>query len=160
MNYATRRLRRLRSRASSILLLLHRVPNVRFIFSHNGALFPFITDRISVQHQNDIIMEQYNGLNLREILQQKTIYFDIAISRPYQYDVVWALGMPTERLLYGTDFPYTKQHDTASYLDGYNGPKESGSFNDEKYLQENFVETFPSIAEKVCKTCLCRTKRR
>ena len=131
--------------------VLHRHPNVHFLFSHNGGAFPFVADRIGTQHHDDVIMKVNGGKDLREVLKKSNIYFDTAISRPYQYSVVKELGLPTEHLIYATDFPYTKRHDSAAYLDGYDGPKKSGLFNDaemQDICRNNALKLFPRLQKE------------
>lgn len=66
-----------------------------------------------------------------------------------QYPVLKDLGIPTEHLLYATDYPYTKRTNNFTYLVGYDAPKASGVFNDaemEDILYKNSLKVFPRIA--------------
>ncbi|KAK6379789.1 uncharacterized protein PV06_00326 [Exophiala oligosperma] len=138
---------------SSGLLLRH--PNVKFLFSHNGGAFPFLADRIGAQHIDEIIAKNNNGLRLREILSTKNIYFDTSISSSYQYPLLKELGVPHERLLYATDFPYTRRGDSTScYLAGADAPRASGLFNDqemEDIFRNNSLKLFPRLAKEYAK---------
>lgn len=67
-----------------------------------------------------------------------------------QYAVVKDIGMPVERLLYATDYPYTMRFDDKTYLEGYEAPKKSGLFSDsdmEKIVRLNALSVFPRLAK-------------
>ncbi|KAJ5626399.1 2-amino-3-carboxymuconate-6-semialdehyde decarboxylase [Penicillium lagena] len=132
---------------SSVLV---RQPDIRFLFSHNGGAFPYLADRIGRQHLDNVVTKKNEGLTMRDILATKNIYFDTSISSPMQYPIIKDLGIPSKRLLYATDYPYTKRDDNITYLDGYNAPKDSGLYNDaemEGILRENSLELFPRLAK-------------
>lgn len=128
---------------------------MKFLFSHNGGAFPFLADRIGAQHIDEIIAKNNNGLRLREILSTKNIYFDTSISSSYQYPLLKELGVPHERLLYATDFPYTRRGDSTScYLAGADAPRASGLFNDqemEDIFRNNSLKLFPRLAKEYAK---------
>jgi predicted TIM-barrel fold metal-dependent hydrolase len=87
---------------------------------------------------------------MRDLLATKNIYFDTSISSPMQYPIIKDLGIPSKRLLYATDYPYTKRFDNSTYLDGYDAPKESGLYNDTEMdgiLRENSLALFPRLAK-------------
>lgn len=130
--------------------LLQRVPNVRFLFSHNGGAFPYLADRIGRQHLDNVVTKANNGLGTRELLSTKNIYLDTSISSPMQYPVIKDLGIPVEHLLYATDYPYTMRFDDKTYLEGYEAPKKSGLFTDadmEKIIRLNSLAVFPRLAK-------------
>lgn len=71
-----------------------------------------------------------------------------------QYPLLKNLEMPVERLLYATDYPYTKRFDNKTYMDGYNAPKNSGVFSDadmDKILSGNSLSLFPRLAKLYAK---------
>ena len=126
------------------------MPNVRFLFSHNGGAFPYLADRIGRQHMDNVIVKTNDGKTLRELLSTKNVYFDTSISSPMQYHVIKDLGMPVEHLLYATDYPYTMRFDDTTYLEGYDAPKNSGLFSDQdmqKILRLNSLSLFPRLAK-------------
>ncbi|MCJ1300686.1 hypothetical protein MMC08_003483 [Hypocenomyce scalaris] len=130
--------------------LLLRQPHVRFLFSHNGGAFPYLADRIGRQHMDNVITKTNEGLTTRQLLSTKNIFFDTSISSPMQFPVVKDLGIPTEHLLYATDFPYTKRFDDITYLEGYTAPRDSGLFTDsdmEDILRNNSLRVFPRLAK-------------
>lgn len=130
--------------------VLTRHPEIRFLFSHNGGAFPYLADRIGRQHLDNVITKTNRGLNMRDILTTRNIYFDTSISSPMQYPIMKNLGIPYQRLLYATDYPYTKRFDNVTYLDGYNAPKQSGVYDDtemEGILRENSLGLFPRLAK-------------
>jgi predicted TIM-barrel fold metal-dependent hydrolase len=134
--------------------ILLRTPNVRFLFSHTGGAFPYLADRIGVQHLDNVIIKSNSGKVMRDLLSTANIYFDTSISSPMQYPLIKDLGIPVEHLLYATDYPYTKRFDNKTYLDGYNGPKNSGLFSDadmEKILNKNSLQLFPRLAKLYAK---------
>ena len=134
--------------------LLERCTNIKFLFSHNGGAFPFLADRIGGAHLNDLLMKANNGMDLRRVLSTRNIYVDTSISSSMQYPVLKDLGIPTEHLLYATDYPYTKRTNNSTYLVGYDAPKNSGLFDDEdmeNILYKNSLKVFPRIAEEFAK---------
>ena len=130
--------------------LLLRQPNVRFLFSHNGGAFPYLADRIGRQHMDNVITKTNEGMTTRQLLSTKNIFFDTSISSPMQYPIIKDLGIPTEHLLYATDYPYTKRFDDITYLEGYTAPRDSGLFTDsdmEDILRNNSLRVFPRLAK-------------
>lgn len=128
--------------------ILIRMPNVRFLFSHNGGAFPYLADRIGVQHLDNVITKTNSGKNMREILSSSNIFFDTSISSPMQYPLIKDLCIPVEHLLYATDYPYTMRFDNDTYLAGFDAPKKSGVFSDEemnKILYRNSLAVFPRL---------------
>jgi 6-methylsalicylate decarboxylase len=133
---------------------LVRLPDIRFLFSHNGGAFPYLADRLGVQHMDDIIANNNDGLRLRDLVSTKNIYFDTSISSSFQYHVIKDLGIPTEHLIYATDYPYTWRPDNKTYLDGYDAPKKSGLFTDgdmEDIVRNNSLKLFPRLAKEYAK---------
>jgi 6-methylsalicylate decarboxylase len=134
--------------------LLTRLPNLHFLFSHNGGAFPYLADRIGAQHLDNVIVPANKGLTLRDVLATKNIFFDTSISSSFQYTVVKDLGVPTEHLLYATDFPYTKRFDNKTYLEGYEAPLKSGLFSEgdmEDIVRNNSLRLFPRLAKEYAK---------
>ncbi len=130
--------------------ILQQAPSVRFLFSHNGGAFPYLADRIGVQHLDNVITKSNSGKTLREVLNTSNIYFDTSISSPMQYPLIRDLQIPVEHLLYATDYPYTMRFDNETYLAGYDAPKQSGVFTDadmEKILFKNSLQVFPRLAK-------------
>ncbi len=111
-----------------------------------------MADRIGAQHLDEQIAKNNDGLRLRQILSTKNIYLDTSISSSMQYPVLQDLGLPTEHLLYATDYPYTVRRDTTScYQVGYEAPKGSGLFDEkdmEGILRENALKLFPRLAKE------------
>jgi hypothetical protein len=132
--------------------LLTRYPNIRFLFSHNGGAFPFLAGRIGKQHVDTTIMRNNNGKTLLQLLQTSNIFFDSAVSAPFQYRLmVEDLGIPRDHIVYATDYPYTFRPDTKLYLDGYEAPRSSGVFSTEELesglVRENALRhLFPRLA--------------
>lgn len=135
---------------SSGLLLRH--PNVKFLFSHNGGAFPFLADRIGAQHIDEVIAKNNDGMRLREIVSTKNIYLDTSISSSMQYPLIKDLGIPTDHLLYATDFPYTRRSDsTGCYQAGWDAPYNSGLFDNqamEDIIRNNSLKVFPRLAKE------------
>ena len=127
-----------------------RYPKIRFLFSHNGGAFPFLADRIGAQHIDEMIAKNNKGLRLRDLVSQSNLYLDTAITSAMQYPLLKELGIPTQHLLYATDFPYTVRSDsTSSYKAGYDAPKNSGVFDEqalEDIVRNNALKLFPRLA--------------
>lgn len=105
---------------------------------------------------DEMIAANNNGLRLREILSTKNIYLDTSISSSYQYPLLKELGIPTEHLLYATDFPYTKRRgvSTSCYQAGWDAPHKSGLFSSEDMddiVRNNSLKLFPRLAEEYAK---------
>lgn len=132
--------------ASGFLL---RYPNIKFLFAHNGGAFPFIADRIGAYHIDTIIAQNNDGMCLRDLFASQNIYFDTALASAFQFPVLKDLGLPTERLLYATDWPYTERVDnTGSDKVGYDEVKRSGLFDDddmEDIVRNNSLKLFPRL---------------
>lgn len=135
--------------ASGFLL---RYPNIKFLFAHNGGAFPFIADRIGAYHIDTMIMQNNNGMRLRELFASQNIYLDTALSSAFQFHVLKDLGIPKERLLYATDWPYTERlDDTGSDKAGYDETKRSGLFDDddmEDIVRNNSLKLFPRLQKE------------
>lgn len=81
-----------------------------------------------------------------------------------QYPLIKDLGVPTEHLLYATDFPYTVRKDsTGCFQAGYDEPKKSGLFDDaamEDIVRNNALKVFPRISEEFKKLEAASERRR
>ena len=130
--------------------VLTRYTEIAFVFSHAGGAFHYLADRIEAQHLDEVIAGAGGGLRLRDLLVTKKLYFDTALSAPYQFPVLQALGITPDRLLYGPDWPYTDRIDsTASYTAGYDGPQGSELFSDAEMLgiaRDNALRLLPRPA--------------
>lgn len=85
-------------------------------------------------------------------MTSKNLYFDTALSASYQFSVLREIGVTPDRLIFGSDFPYTERADsTASYAAGYTEPVKSGLFDDNQLLgiaSENALSLFPRLAQE------------
>lgn len=91
-------------------------------------------------------------MRLRDIVSTRGIYFDTSISSAMQYPLIRDLGIPTEHLLYATDFPYTARKDsTGCFQAGYDEPKKSGLFDGAAMadiVRNNALRVFSRISEE------------
>lgn len=113
------------SRTIASLLMNHttiRFPDIRFIFSHGGGAVPFLTFRFQrmVGGDPDLLKASPDGA----IPLIRRLYFDTAQAwNQYTMPSLTAL-MPTDHILFGSDFP------AASPLDTVNGLKAFGLSDD------------------------------
>lgn len=79
-----------------------KFPEIRFIFSHAGAMIPFIAERV-----NGIFsISHIDGDMLKDIAH---VYFDLAgFCEKYQLQMLLDMA-PVSHLFYGSDFPFTPQ---------------------------------------------------
>jgi predicted TIM-barrel fold metal-dependent hydrolase len=102
-------------------LLFHnsftRFPDIRFIFTHDGAALPMLADRIT---RNATVVKTAGYASQEAALSQlKRLHYDIttSTSRP-------ALGalhafVPVSQMLFGSDFPFLKPSETVPGLDAF-----------------------------------------
>ena len=136
--------------------VLTRFSNIKWLFAHNGGAFPFLAGRIGKQHIDEVIKEKNGGKDLLQVLASTNICFDTSISSPFQWKLMQSLGVPTEHIMYATDYPYTVRQDTKTYEDGYNTPRDSNCFTSEeldvKICRENALSLFfPRLAKEYAK---------
>lgn len=78
-----------------------RYPDIRFVFSHAGALVPILSDRL------EVFFNRYEEARPDFDFALKHAYFDLAgYVEPKQLELVLEVAS-VEHLLYGSDFPHT-----------------------------------------------------
>jgi 6-methylsalicylate decarboxylase len=125
-----------------------RYPNLKFLFSHNGGAFPFMSKRLN--DAGPSAKKNNNGKDVFEVIRTSKIFVDTAISAPIQWPVTLANGFPVDRIIYASDYPYTAAVGDIAYH-GATAPEESGCFSkhdlEVKIARENALKNlFPRLA--------------
>jgi predicted TIM-barrel fold metal-dependent hydrolase len=105
------------SRTIGSLLMNHttiRYPDIRFIFSHGGGAVPFLVFRFQRMVGGDAaLMKAFPGGAIPAI---QTLYFDTAQAWNVYSMAALTKLMPSERIVYGSDFPAASPLDTTNGL--------------------------------------------
>ena len=83
---------------------LSSAPNVRFIFSHGGGIFPMVAERVEAMGfvRRDLAARVPEGARVA----LRRLYVDTAsVTKPEAMAALLA-WLPSEQILYGTDFPW------------------------------------------------------
>ncbi|GAB7535201.1 amidohydrolase family protein [Burkholderia sp. 3C] len=109
------------SRTVASLLMNHvtiRYPNIRFIFSHGGGDVPYLTFRFARMVSGDPELMKAEPAGAVALIRK--LYFDTAQAwNQYTLPSLMAL-MPSDRILFGSDFPAASPLDTANGLKASN----------------------------------------
>jgi predicted TIM-barrel fold metal-dependent hydrolase len=84
---------------------LERYPAIRYIISHAGGTIPYMSGRITLSTQLEVVRDKLPKGPQHYLQQLQRLYYDTALST---YDVVLAaLGqfVPTSQVLFGSDYP-------------------------------------------------------
>ena len=96
------------TRAATHLLFsgaLDRFPRIRFILSHAGGTLPYLAYRLSVL---PMLIKRIPQLSRAQVYAGlRHFWYDTALSAGYQTMATLATVAAPERILFGTDFPYT-----------------------------------------------------
>jgi hypothetical protein len=120
-----------------------KYPNISWIFSHNGGSFPFLFQRVirtlsgsklvgvggPGAKQTNRIAEANNGKTLQEVFASGNIYIECSQGTAAQQVLLKSLGVGSENILTGSDWPFTGKVEVEHTLSEMHGPELSGLFN-------------------------------
>ncbi|KAN0108021.1 hypothetical protein V8E51_007763 [Hyaloscypha variabilis] len=120
-----------------------KYPNISWIFSHNGGSFPFLFQRVirtlsgsklvgvggPGAKQTNRIAEANNGKTLQEVFASGNIYIECSQGTAAQQVLLKSLGVGSENILTGSDWPFTGKVEVEHTLREMHGPELSGLFN-------------------------------
>lgn len=91
-----------------------RCPNIRFVFSHAGGVFPMLAHRIArYAHVREDLRQRLPHGAMAEL---RKLYFDlVSATNPIAYEAARSL-VGESQLLFGSDFPYWSPRMTADGL--------------------------------------------
>ena len=135
-----------------------RYPNIRWIMSHMGGVFPFLHQRVQnmvntrpwfvgAKSAVDIFGEHpLDPLAYSTAL--KNVYWDTAQSSGHQFTNIKAMegNAVSKKIVFGTDFPYQPAN---------TGPEQSGLFDEEameRIRWRNMLEMMPRVEDEWKKT--------
>jgi predicted TIM-barrel fold metal-dependent hydrolase len=91
---------------------LTRLKDIRFIFCHAGGTVPLVAARMTHYGPKDFAEKLPNGVDY----ELKRLYYDIAVSG-YRPAIAALTGLiPTNQILFGSDFPYRPLGETADTM--------------------------------------------
>ena len=114
---------------------ISRYPDITFLIPHMGGTFPPLFSRILgfsklVEEQDHERWEEEDAL---KVLNAR-FYFDMA---GWAFPVMWkglidGVGIEKKRLLYGSDFPFTKAQFVADFVETMDSEKGTGMWSEEE----------------------------
>ena len=116
-----------------------RFPDIRFIFTHDGAALPMLADRIT---RNATVVKS-TGITSQEaaIAQLKRLHYDVTTSTSRASLAGARAFLPVSQLLFGSDFPYLKPSETVPGLEAFGfKPAELAAIN-----RGNAEKLFPRL---------------
>ncbi|HEY3920197.1 MAG TPA: amidohydrolase family protein [Stellaceae bacterium] len=94
-----------------------RYPDIRFIFTHDGAALPMLADRIT---RNATVVKSA-GFTSQEAAMAvlKRLHYDITTSTSRPALTALKALVPVSQMLFGSDFPFLKPGDTVPGLEHF-----------------------------------------
>jgi predicted TIM-barrel fold metal-dependent hydrolase len=94
-----------------------RFPDIRFIFTHDGAALPMLADRIT---RNATVVKSAGYTNQEAALAElKRLHYDITTSTSRPALTALRAFVPVSQMVFGTDFPFLKPSETVPGLDAF-----------------------------------------
>jgi predicted TIM-barrel fold metal-dependent hydrolase len=94
-----------------------RYPDIRFIFTHDGAALPMLADRIT---RNASVVKSSGFTTQAEAMAVvKHLHYDITTSTSRPALTALRAFVPVSQMLFGTDFPFLKPGDTVPGLEKF-----------------------------------------
>ncbi len=94
-----------------------RFPDIRFIFTHDGAALPMLADRIT---RNATVVKSAGYASQEAALAQlKRLHYDVTTSTSRPALSALRAFVPVSQMLFGSDFPYLKPSDTVAGFDAF-----------------------------------------
>jgi predicted TIM-barrel fold metal-dependent hydrolase len=102
-------------------LLFHgtftRYPDIRFIFTHDGAALPMLADRIT---RNAAVIKSTGFASQADALAVlKRLHYDVTTSTSRPALTAVRSFVPVSQLVFGTDFPFLKPSETVPGLESF-----------------------------------------
>jgi len=94
-----------------------RYPDIRFIFTHDGAALPMLADRIT---RNASVVKTSGFSSQAEALAVlKRLHYDITTSTSRPALTALRAFLPVSQMLFGTDIPFLKPGDTVPGFEAF-----------------------------------------
>jgi predicted TIM-barrel fold metal-dependent hydrolase len=94
-----------------------RYPDIRFIFTHDGAALPMLADRIT---RNATVVKSAGFASQEAAMAVlKSLHYDITTSTSRPALTALKALVPVSQMLFGTDFPFLKPADTVPGLEKF-----------------------------------------
>jgi 6-methylsalicylate decarboxylase len=89
-------------------------PDCKVILSHAGGTLPYLVKRVA----NIMLKTNFSPKAPHEILEDaRSFYFDLALSSSHQVLRLLLDSVPTDHILYGSDFPYARHPGILAFAD-------------------------------------------
>jgi len=118
-------------------------PDVKYIFSHAGGTTPYLAGRFAIVDEMKIMAARSANGTAAETFRK--LYWDTALawSDPVLHTLRLIAG--TDKVLFGTDFPYLRRDIAIRSKSDVSGSAELSAEEKEKVLGGNALELFPRI---------------
>lgn len=128
-----------------------KFPNIRWIMSHGGGTVPFLLYRMSAMDDNPRIAAHLPGGSVANTLRR--LHYDVAeVAAPGPLKCLMELADPS-RLLFGSDFPFSRHRTPASDVKGLIGAFEAfdgWSATERQDIEvNNALKLFPRLAKAI-----------
>jgi len=94
-----------------------RYPDIRFIFTHDGAALPMLADRIT--RNASVVRSAGFGSQEAAMRVLKKLHYDITTSTSRPALTALKTLVPVSQMLFGSDFPFLKPAETVPGLDKF-----------------------------------------
>lgn len=94
-----------------------RYPDIRFIFTHDGAALPMLADRIT--RNAGVVKTSGFATQASAMAVLKRLHYDITTSTSRPALTALRAFVPVSQMLFGTDFPFLRPGDTVPGLDHF-----------------------------------------
>jgi 6-methylsalicylate decarboxylase len=118
-------------------------PDVKYIFSHAGGTAPYLAGRFAIVDQMHTMGENVDRGTASEMFRR--LYWDTALawSDPVLHTLSEIAG--TDKMLFGTDFPYLRKDIAVRCRTKIIGSKELSGKEKNRVLGTNALELFPRL---------------
>lgn len=94
-----------------------RYPDIRFIFTHDGAALPMLADRIT--RNASVVKSAGFATQEAAMAQIKRLHYDVTTSTSRPALSAIREFVPVSQLVFGSDFPFLKPSETVPGLEAY-----------------------------------------
>ncbi|WPB07497.1 uncharacterized protein RHO25_012158 [Cercospora beticola] len=125
-----------------------KFPDCSVILSHAGGTLPYLISRVAtpLSVANPTVRNAATGLTHEQIMQDfRSFHFDLALSTaPAVVKTLLETGVPHEKILYGSDFPYARPPAYPAFLKQWNTIEVSSELREQVHFR-NALELFPRL---------------
>ena len=94
-----------------------RYPDIRFIFTHDGAALPMLADRIT--RNASVVKSSGFSTQAEALAVLKRLHYDVTTSTSRPALTALKSLVPVSQMLFGSDFPFLKPGDTVPGLEKF-----------------------------------------